>query len=607
MANNKNNNLFSKDLKSEYLENVVDILKSALDSIGSEKAHDEKFIKENIETPPSAEMGDFAFPCFPLSKELKKNPKDIALSIRKEMGNPPKGFSQILTSGAYINFYLNREEIVWKIAERVKKERNNFGNNSLGKDRNVMVEFPSPNTNKPLHIGHLRNIALGESISRIKEFSQEKVIRANMNNDRGSHICKSMLAYKKFGFGKTPSKENKKPDHFVGDFYVLFDEKASQSKKKEKEFEKEAQEMLKKWEEGDKETVELWKKMNDWALKGFEQTYKRLGIFHDKEYFENKIYKKAKKIIEEGLEKEIFIRKESGEVIADLSEEGLGEKVVLRKDGTAIYITQDLYLAKVKFEDFRLDESVCLTASEQDYHFKVLFSLVDKLGVASRKKMNHIGYGMVRLPQGKIKSREGTSGISADEIIDNVQELVKKELSSRVKLGKKELEERSLKIVLASINYFLLKVGIKKDMVFNPEESVNFEGDTGAYLEYTHARANSILKKHNELSKSRKNSKKESSSGKSFYAEEGLDEKEKELISKFLSFHETVKRAYTNTDPSEIATYVSELAKCFNEFYHSCHVINSEREQFRLELVKITKQIIGNCLWLLGVDALEEM
>ena len=555
------------------------------EGISLKKEEIEKF----VEKPPTPDMGDYAFPCFFLAGKMKTLPDEIALNIRKRMENFAHDFEDIQTSGPYINFFINREFLASNLITKIKKEKDKYCKlKSTGKK--TMIEFPSPNTNKPLHLGHLRNMAIGESVSRISEFNGEKVIRANLNNDRGIHICKSMAAYKLYGKKKTPKTAKKKSDHFVGDFYVMFNQKSKKSEK----LEIESHRMLQKWEAGDKEVKALWKKMNKWALDGFEETYAKFGIKHDVEFYESAIYKKGKEIIEEGLKKEIFTKKKDGAVVIDLKKEKLGEKILLRMDGTSIYITQDIYLAKLRHEKYKIDKSIYVVANEQEYHFNVLFTILKKLGY-NFEGLNHLSYGMVNLPEGRMKSREGTV-VDGDDLIENIQALVKKELKSRDKLSKKELEERSLKITLAAIKYLILKIDIKKDMIFNPKESINFEGDTGPYLLYSYARASSILRK---LEKEKKSNKK--------YIIGELEEKEMLLVKKLSEFEEISLKASRDLNPSVIANYSYQLCQIFNEFYHSCPVVNSEKELFRTDLVKVFRQILKNSLYLLGIETLEKM
>jgi arginyl-tRNA synthetase len=566
-----------KDVIAKFIKQVLDDKNVILS---------EKEISSVISVPPSHDMGDFAFPCFILAPKFKEEPATIALDLRTEMANLPEGITEIQTNGPYINFFIDRKSLSLELIDRILKEKEDYGKIYPEKQPKTMIEFPSPNTNKPLHLGHLRNMAIGESVSRILEYCGEKVIRANLNNDRGIHICKSMAAYLKYGKNKTPKSEKKKSDHFVGDYYVMFNKRAEKNEK----LEIFSHRLLQLWESGDKETIEVWKKMNAWALEGFKETYNKLGIKHDVEFFESEIYKNGKDIVLQALKDGIFKKRKDGAVVADLKKEGLDEKVLLRIDGTSVYITQDLYLAKLKFEKYKPDKSIYVVGNEQNHHFKVLMALLKKIGF--EKGINHLSYGMVNLPEGRMKSREGTV-VDADDLIDKVQALVKKALSSRAKLQKKELDKRSLIIALSAIKYMLLKVDIKKDMVFNPKESINFEGDTGPYLLYGYARASSILKKIKKAPK------------KNYF--DNLEKAEVSLIKKLSEYPEIVKKAYSSLNPSLISNYSYQLVQIFNEFYHSCPVKDSEKEFFRLKLVESFRQILKNALYLLDIETLEEM
>jgi arginyl-tRNA synthetase len=558
-----------------------------------------------IEIPPQQEMGDFAFPCFSLAKVEKKNPMMIAselterlrknLSARK--GVPSVGdssnlktitgkISDVESKGAYVNFFINKKFLAESVLEEAVKK--DFGTSKDGKGKKIVVEFLSPNTNKPLHLGHMRNMSIGDSVVHLLEFTGHDVIKVNLNNDRGVHICKSMIGYKMFGNGKTPESEKIKSDHFVGDYYVAF----SKAAKENPALEEEAQEMLRKWEEGDKEVIALWKKMNKWAFDGFKETAKVFGIKFDKEYYESKIYKFGKEIVEEGLKKGIFKKKEDGAVVIDLTAEGLGEKVLLRSDGTSIYITQDMYLAKLKDEDFNIDGSFYVVANEQDYHFKVLFSILKKLGYKFTDKLHHLSYGMVELPEGRMKSREGTV-VDADDLIEDTRKIAVENIKKREELSEKELRERSLKISLAAIRYTLLKIDLMKNIVFNPKESLEFEGNTGPYLLYSYARASSILRKV-EKSKAK-------------LEIFDLSKEEGALLTKIGDFPNIVKRAYSELAPNLIANYAFELCQMFNEFYHAHQVIGSKEEAFRLKLIEAFRNVLKKSLNLLGIEELEEM
>lgn len=560
------------------------MIKKSLDKINVEL--DDDAILSLIEKPKNYSNGDYAFPCFALAKILKMPPHEIAIEVRKNLGTAPSEFSSVETEGAYLNFFLNRKNLAFELIKKIKREKSRFGKNDVGKTERTMIEFPSPNTNKPLHLGHLRNMAVGESLSRISEFCSEKIVRANLNNDRGVHICKSMLAYEKWGKNKKPSKE-KKSDHLVGDFYVMY----SKKQKEKSELENEAHALLGKWEAGDKKTIELWKKMNKWALDGFEKTYKKFGIKHDKEYFESLIYKKGKEIISDGAERGIFERNDDGSVKFDLKSEGLGEKYLLRADGTSIYITQDIYLAYLKQKQFDLTKSYYVVGNEQEYHFDVLFRILKKLGIPTMT-LKHVSYGMVNLPEGKMKSREGTV-VDADDLIAKVEDLVGKEITKREKVSAGVLKKRSEVIALSAIKYFLLKNDIKKNMMFNPKESISFEGNTGPYLLYSYARANSILRKAKEIP--------------AIELPQNLDEKETELILKINEFPNEVFNAYRNLNPAVVANYAYTLAQMFNEFYSAFPVLKSDNEVFRVNLVEVFRQTLKNALGLLGIDVLEKM
>ncbi len=535
-------------------------------------------LRELIEIPPESKFGDYAFPCFILAKDLKKNPADIAKTIARKLKSTTK-IEKIENFGGYVNFFINKEAL----AEQIIKINQNYGKGK--ENKKIMIEFPSPNTNKPLHLGHLRNMAIGESISRILEFSGNTVIRANLNQDRGIHICKSMVAYQKYGKNKNPQK---KSDHFVGDYYVLF------NKKTNPKLEEQARQCLVKWENEDPATLNLWNKMNNWAYEGFKETYNLFGIKFDKEYYESEIYKKGKEIIEKGLQKKIFTKKDKAVIInlGKVGKEDLGEKILLRSDGTSVYITQDLALAQIKYQEYKLDGSIYVVGNEQNYHFKVLFEILRRFDLKFSDKLHHLSYGMVELPEGKLKSREGKV-VDADDLITETQELAEDELKKRYRFPKKALQERSLKIALSAIKYTLLKIDITKNMIFNPKEAISFEGDTGPNLQYSYARASSIIR---NAKKSRKQPKIKK-----------LEAQEIELIKKLDNFPEAAKQAAKQLNPALIANYSLQLAHIFNEFYHSCPVIGDKQESFRLKLVGAFTIVMASCLYLLGIEAIDEM
>jgi len=562
---------------------IAKLLKKALKENKVELGEQE--IINLLEIPPSSDLGDYAFPCFVIASKLRRNPFEIAGELRGDIqGYSEEEIEDVQTQGAYINFFLNKKTLVNSTLKEVLSKKNKFGRGNSGGGKKTMIEFLSPNTNKPLHLGHLRNMAIGESISRISEFNSEKVIRANLNNDRGIHICKSMAAYKRYGRKKKPGRE--KSDYFVGKFYVMFNKK----EKENKNLEIESHRLLQKWENKDKETLALWAKMNKWAMDGHKKTIEKFGISFDKQYYESKIYNKGKELVLAGVKKGLFEKKEDGSVSVNLGEK-LGEKILLRMDGTSVYITQDIYLANLKIKEFKLNKSICVVANEQDYHFQVLFEVLKKLNLYN-EGLKHLSYGMVNIPSGRMKSREGTV-VDGDDLIEKVQELVKKELNSREKLSERELEKRSLKIALSAIKHMLLKVDAKKNMLFNPKESINFEGDTGPYLLYSYARANSVLKKAKSKKKKAANL--------------DLVKEEWELAKKISQFPEIVSKSYQTLNPSIIAVYSCQLAQTFNEFYQSCPVVGSNNEKFRLSLVKAFMQTMKNALWLLGIDAIDKM
>ena len=539
----------------------------------------QKIIETKLEVPPNPKLGDYAFPTFILAEKLKKSPNQIAedLSNKIKLKN-----IETKPTGPYLNFFINKTSFSENTINQILKEKSKYGQGK--NNQKIMVEFPSPNTNKPLHLGHLRNMSIGESISRIYEFLGNKIIRGNLNNDRGIHICKSMVAYEKYGKNKNPDK---KSDHFVGDFYVMYNNKLKSNPK----LEEQAQECLKKWEQGDSKTIALWEKMNKWAIDGFQETYKKFGIKHDKEYDESKIYTKGKEIIQDGLKKGIFEQGKDNEIKINLEKENLGEKVVLRSDQTSVYITQDLYLAKLKYEDFKLDSSIYVVGNEQDYHFKVLSVILEKLNFPF--KIHHLSYGMVNLPEGKMKSREGKV-VDADDLIEETNNLAKKEILDREpKLNKSEVEKRAEKISLGAIRYQLLKIDANKNTIFNPEKSIVFEGNTGPYIQYTYARSSSILRKIKNKTTKQKI--------------ENLHESEVELIKELNNFPEIVQQAHKHLNPALIANYSFQLAQKFNDFYQNCPVIGDENQAFRLKIVEAYRIVIKSALNLLGIDVLEEM
>ena len=536
-----------------------------------------------LEIPPSRELGDFAFPCFVLAKSLALAPAEIAEKLA-DLVSGQVLIQRAEASGSYLNLFVNRPALAVAVLEEVLEAGDDFGSASkTGKQ--LVIEYPSPNTNKPLHLGHLRNLTIGESLARLLEAAGNKVARVNLFNDRGIHICKSMLAYQKLGNDAEPDK---KSDHFVGDYYVKFAELAKQ----DENLEIEAQEMLVKWEQGDEETLVLWKKMNGWAFEGFKETFRFLGIKHDRDYYESEIYQRGRDLVWQGLKDGIFEKREDGAVVIDLSAENLDEKVLLRPDGTSVYITQDLYLAKLKDEDYHYDDSLYIVGNEQDYHFQVLAAILKKIGFT--KKISHLSYGMIALPEGKMKSREGTV-VDADNLVRELIDLAKEAILTRDgEVEEKDAGRRAKNIALAAVRYKLLSANIFKNMVFNPKESLSFEGDTGPYLLYAYARANSILAKVPEAAGD--------------YTDTAtLEDAEFALVQKIAAFPDLLAYAAESRNPSLVAHYAYELAQIFNEFYHACPVANSENTNLRLKLVEAFSVVLRRALNILGIEVLERM
>lgn len=566
-----------------------------------------------IETPPDDTLGDYAYPCFTLAKELKKAPNKIAEELAKKL-KPKTPFKKIEAKGPYINFFFDPAALARLTLAKIHDEKEEYGKPAVVPEKSIMIEYPSPNTNKPLHLGHVRNIVLGSSVSHILNFLGNNVIQANLNNDRGIHICKSMLAYKKWGGNAQPTI---KSDHFVGKFYVEY----CTREKENPELEQEAQEMLRKWEAGDKETRELWKLMSAWAYSGFEDTYEKLGVNFDKYYYESDFYDKGKNIVLDGLDRGLFSKDEKGAIYADLEKQGLGKKILLRPDGTSIYITQDLYLAKTKFDEQQLDQSIYVVAHEQDHHFKVLFSLLGLLNYPT-SKCYHLSYGMVNLPSGRMKSREGTV-VDADDIIANMHDLAAVEIRKRFNdLSDDEINDRAKKIGIGALKFFLVKIDPVKDMLFNPEESISFEGETGPYVQYAHARIYSIIKKFmeqhtpvfDELRKKTTNHDRDSLLDAFFEANivksDLLSEgHEKKIVKLLYQFPDVVAESGTKLRPNLVANYLTTLAQAFNEFYQFCPILIAEPQQrnARLFLAHCVRHVLRTGLGLLGIEAPEEM
>jgi arginyl-tRNA synthetase len=539
-------------------------------------------IAARIEIPPTDDLGDYAYPCFPLARVLRKNPAVIAQELAVQLMTQP-GITDVRPTGGYLNFFVDRTELSRQVVSAALDPA--YGRMTLG--GTVVVEYGSPNTNKPLHLGHVRNLSIGESVSRLLEFCGCRVVRTCVNNDRGVHICKSMIAYQRWGEGVTPEQAGKKPDHLVGDFYVLF----AQKLKDDESLNQAAQEMLRRWEAGDEQVLALWRTMNRWAFDGFRQTYELFGIAFDKEYFESQIYTKGKEIVLDGLSRGVFVKRDDGATVVDLTADGLDQKVLLRADGTSVYIVQDLYLAGLKNTEYSFDRSIYVVGNEQDYHFRVLTAILKRLGFVIADRLHHLSYGMVELPEGKMKSREGTV-VDADDLIQGTRELAREEVASRYQLNEAQLDERSLRIALSAIKYQLLRIDTAKNMVFDPKKAIAFEGDTGPYLLYSYARAASIMRKLESTPA---------------FEAAPPDEYELRLVKRLGAFAETVALAQERLTPSLVAGYAFGLAQTFNEFYHNCPVLKGDKLAFRVGLVSAFREVMRNCLHIMGITEIEEM
>jgi arginyl-tRNA synthetase len=568
-----------------------------------------------LELTRKDQTGDFTVVVFPLLRISRKKPEDTANEIGEFLQKELTSIASFEVIKGFLNLTLSHSYWLSILEQVIGDEKFGF----TQADENsplMMIEYSSPNTNKPLHLGHIRNNLLGYSLSRIATATGRKVVKTNIVNDRGIHICKSMLAWKKWGEGQTPESTGKKGDHLVGDFYVKFDQEfkkelnalmekglSKEEAEKESTLMQEARDMLRAWEADDEDVVELWKTMNEWVYKGFDETYKALGVDFDKIYYESQTYTVGRDMVLEGLKKGLFYRREDGSVWADLSENGLDEKILLRSDGTSVYMTQDIGTAKMRFEDFKIDKMVYVVGNEQDYHFKVLSILLDRLGFEWGKDLAHFSYGMVELPEGKMKSREGTV-VDADDLvagmIDTAREM-SKELGKLDGYSDEEAERIYRTIALAALKYFILKVDPKKNMTFDPRESIDFNGNTGPFIQYTYARVQSIFRKA-----------KEKGIDTSLKIDAGLQltEKEASVLKMLGNFPNVVKDAGEVYSPALVANYVYDLAKEFNQFYHESPIVYEENDairSMRLTLSQAVGQTIRQGMWLMGIDVPERM
>ena len=569
-------------------KSVAKILGEALKKINANSSEEE--IEKSIEIPPSSEMGDFAFPCFSLAGILKKNPNQIAIELKNKirLGND---FEKIVVSGAYVNFFVDKINFSEKIISEVLKKKSNFGKCSSAKKEKITLEFSQPNTHKAFHVGHIRGTSLGESISRILEFCGQKVIRANYSGDTGMHVAKWLWCYKKYHSKEKLSGNEGWIASIYADAVKRLGEKPG--------LQAEADEINRKLESGeDKKLNELWKKTRKLSINSWKKIYKELNAKFDKYFFESEVEKRGKQISLELLKKGTA-EKNEGAVIMDLKKYRLGVWVLLRSDGTVLYSAKDLALAEEKAKKYRADKNISLHGSEQNLHFQQLFKTLELIG-NKKEKFSDISFDMVHLPTGKMSSRTGENILYSD-FMKEITECAKIEIKKREsKISQKKLDERALKISIAAIKYSMLKQSANKIIVFNKDEALNFEGDTGPYLLYSYARAKSIIKKSKSLSKS------SAKSGKSEKIK-ALDEKEITLAKKLSQFPEIVKNSFENLNPALVANYSYQLSQIFNEFYHACPVLGSEKQNFRINLVKSFAQIMENSFNLLGIIAVEEM
>ena len=557
--------------------------------------------------------GDYTFVVFPYLRQSKKAPEatatEVGNALVEKFGTICKGYNVVK---GFLNIELQPALFASQI-EEMKKVKN-YGFEEVTNDSPLyMVEYSSPNTNKPLHLGHIRNNLLGYSISKILEANGKRVVKTNIVNDRGIHICKSMLAWQKWGNGETPESSHLKGDHLVGNYYVLFDKhykaelKEHEAKgltpeeaERESTLMQEARAMLKKWEAGDEKVRTLWRSMNTWVYDGFDETYRRLGVDFDKIYYESDTYLVGKREVLRGLDEGLFVKDPDGSVWADLTPEGYDRKILLRADGTSVYITQDIGTAKLRYEDYPIDQMIYVVGNEQDYHFQVLSIILDKLGYSFGKDLKHFSYGMVELPDGKMKSREGTV-VDADDLMDRMIDtaLEASEGQGRaVDMPEEERQEMARKVGLGALKYFLLKVEPRKNMLFDPKESIDFNGNTGPFIQYTYARIQSIMRK---------------AEGMDFHATQQVAEllpKEVELVKRLNEFGEVVKQAGAELNPSLIASYAYDLGKQFNQFYHDHSILNEPDDAIRhqrLLLSYLTSEVLKNAVGLLGIEMPERM
>ncbi len=599
------------------------ICRSIIEAVKHLYAHDVEPNTVQLQKTKSTFEGHLTLVVFPFLKVSKKKPEETAQEIGEYVAQHCDAVSAFNVVKGFLNLVIAPK--AWISLLNSIAAQPHFGEKEVtNASPLVMIEYSSPNTNKPLHLGHVRNNLLGWSLSQIMKANGNRVIKTNIVNDRGIHICKSMLAWKRWGNGETPETSGKKGDHLIGDYYVAFDkhyreevkalktqylaegkteEEAEKDAKENAPLMQEAREMLRRWEQNDPEIRSLWQTMNTWVYAGFDETYKRLGVSFDKIYYESETYLEGKGKVEEGLSKGIFFRKEDNSVWADLTNEGLDHKLLLRSDGTSVYMTQDIGTADLRYKDYPIDNMIYVVGNEQNYHFQVLSILLDKLGFSWGKDLVHFSYGMVELPNGKMKSREGTV-VDADELMQEMVNGAQKTSDEMGKLQDMSADERAKiaeMVGLGALKYFILKVDARKNMLFNPEESIDFNGNTGPFIQYTHARICSVLRKANEQG---------IAIPASLQNDVPLNEKETNLIQKLSDYASVVEQAGKDYSPSGIANYCYELTKEFNQFYHDYSILKEEdnnKKIVRLVLAQNVAKVIKNGMNLLGIDVPERM
>ena len=589
-------------------EQISQLAKAAVKALYDVEAADAQIQLQK--TRPEFE-GNITLVVFPFVKLARKAPAQVAAEIgEKLMADGSELIAKYNAVQGFLNLSIN--DAFWVEQLKAIDAEADYGQQP-SRNKLMMVEYSSPNTNKPLHLGHVRNNLLGYSIARIQEANGWKVVKTNIVNDRGIHICKSMLAWLKFGNGETPETSGKKGDHLIGDYYVRFDKeykaqiaelmaagKDEETAKREAPLMLEAQEMLRKWEANDPEVRGLWAKMNEWVYAGFDETYQRMGVSFDKIYYESNTYLEGKSEVEKGLASGQFYRREDGSVWADLTKDGLDEKLLLRSDGTSVYMTQDIGTAKLRFQDYPIDKMVYVVGNEQEYHFKVLSILLDRLGFPFGKELVHFSYGMVELPNGKMKSREGTV-VDADDLMDKMvedaKEISKDKVNTLQGITEAEADEIARKVGLGALKYFILKVDPRKNMLFNPAESIDFNGNTGPFIQYTYARIQSVLRKAEKEANVNANAN-------------SLDPKELALIQRLCEYPSVVRTAGDDFSPAVICNYAYALACDFNSFYHDLSILNEPDEAkkaLRLLLAKNVAKVLCSSMALLGIEMPERM